>query len=98
MAGVAIICLTLFSGVALAATKNTGTGVWTYGTTSIFGGGTVYSRLTDRAFDHRSSVKNWEGTVKRSKMQPPGITAVAELPVKAFNTDYAYYYIDYPWN
>ncbi|NLD79537.1 MAG: hypothetical protein GX641_04360 [Mollicutes bacterium] len=52
---------TLFSGVAAAGLKYTGTGWWSYGTTKLFGGGTVYSNLTDAVFQHSTSVKNAKG-------------------------------------
>lgn len=84
---------TLFSGVAAAGLKSTGTGWWSYGTTGRFGGGTVYSHLTDVVFRHSTSVKNANGKWGYSGTQPAGTEAKASQKAYNFRTDYAYYRI-----
>lgn len=86
-----MVSATLFSGVAAAGLKYTGTGWWTYGTTGIFGDGTVYSNLTDAAFNHKTSVCNADGYWDRSGWKAPGTPAKASKYAVAFKTDYAYY-------
>lgn len=89
---------TLFSGVAAAGLKYTGTGWWSYGTTGLFGGGTVYSNLSDAVFQHSTSVKNANGKWGYSDIQNAGTTAKASQKAYNFRTDYAYYKILDPFS
>lgn len=89
---------TLFSGVAAAGLKYTGTGWWSYGTTGLFGGGTVYSNLSDAVFQHSTSVKNANGKWGYSGTKPAGKEAKASQTAYNFRTDYAYYKILDPFS
>lgn len=89
---------TLFSGVAAAGLKYTGTGWWSYGTTGLFGGGTVYSNLSDAVFQHSTSVKNANGKWGYSGTKNAGTTAKASQTAYNFRTDYAYYKILDPFS
>lgn len=80
------------SGTALALGKTAYPcfGKWEYGTTGITGGGTVYSYY-QCAIDctSKASVKNYKGNTK--SQTKCCAQARAELPAKAFKTDYSYY-------
>lgn len=65
-------------------------GTWSHGTTGLTGGGTLYSYY-ECCYDctSKASVKNHEG--KYDAQIKCCSQAKAELPAKAFKTEYAYY-------
>ncbi|MDD4096150.1 MAG: hypothetical protein PHP22_07925 [Oscillospiraceae bacterium] len=92
-----IVGVTLFSGLAAAGIKYTGTGWWTWGTTGLFGGGDVYSNLSDVAFEHSTSVMNADGYWGYSGTKNAGVKAKASKYAVPWETDYAYYKIITPF-
>lgn len=78
--------------------KYTGTGWWSYGTTGLFGGGTVYSDLSDAVFQHSTSVVNANGKWGYSGTKNAGIKAKATQTAYNFRTDEAYYKILDPFS
>lgn len=88
---VTVLCSTV--GAAAKKASPTGNDIWKYGTTGLFGGGTVYSEYVNWKAPkwYKASVKNAKG-VYRCQFQYNGSTyAKASVNAYAGRTDYSYY-------
>ena len=86
----ALAAVVLSSTTALAQLDILDHGLWSHGTTGLFGGGKVYSQYQDWSYNWSyASVKNAKG--KKASDTKYNDTAKASIKAYAGRTDYAYY-------
>lgn len=90
---ITIFAITICVGTSLASAKtvSAGGGTWSYGTTGLFGGGTVYSKYLHNSEVHGSSVINANGVMDTDYNRRAGVQSNASTAAVAFKTDHSYY-------
>lgn len=90
---ITIFAIAICVGTSLVSAKtvSAGGGTWSYGTTGLFGGGTVYSYYLHNSEVHGSSVINANGVKDEDYNVEAGKQSRADTTAVAFKTDHSYY-------